>query len=132
MTFPLPGSNYSFLHTFTLKATTGLAGVQLTDGTPTLLTWDVPDDGQLHRFTLSAAMDVISNTTGGTITVSFTLPDGTSSLVDWIAGTQGFPGYNFGIENVGITPVQPGSTVTVAQQALTAGAATVWVEIWGH
>lgn len=120
--------NYSSW-TLLLVASTGLAGVALVNGSPTLLSWTAPNDGQMHSVIAFGALQVSSAETGGAIGLGWTQPGGQVIA----AGTQMFAG--------GLTTgpqwisqqrlVAPGSTVTVAQSsALTVGAATVWAEIW--
>jgi hypothetical protein len=130
-TFPLPGANWTYLHGLTLKATTGPAGFALQNGTPGILTWTAPADGQLHRFLITSGLDVTSVATGGAIAVSFTLPDGTAvSNVTLFGGSQAAGTPNPG--NSFLRTVKAGTTVTVTQtSALTAGAAVLWAEIWG-
>jgi len=113
-----------------LQASTGQAGVALQNGTPTFLTWNVPNDGQLHRFYVVSSLDVTVAETGGNVQVSFTLPDGS-------AGTFAQHGPNLAVSTnrsgpLGAT-VQPGSTVTIRQStALTAGTAQMWADLWGE
>lgn len=131
MNFPLPGANWTYLHTLTLKATTGAAGFALVNGTPDLVTWTAPDDGQLHRVTVYSSQLIGSSQTGGTVSVQATVPGAGSAHF-----SQVFPGGS-GASAAGLigTPytavVGPGSTVTVSQtSALTGGDGTVWAEIW--
>lgn len=111
-----------------LAATTGAAGYTLINGTGTILSWTAPADGLLHRVLLMSIEHVTSACTGGNISTSFTMPDGSTASGNFlIGGTQG----------VGAHPVtqsymiESGSTFTVQQSAaLTAGAAMYWVELW--
>ena len=130
MTFPLPGANWSYLHGFTLKATTGVSGYVLQNATPVVLSWTAPNDGQLHRAMVITSMDVTSAQTGGAIGAEVTLPDGTSGFPGLVQGGQGV-GFNYTAFPI-IYHVGPGTTVTVSQTtAMTAGAAKLWAEIWG-
>jgi hypothetical protein len=113
-----------------LQAATPVAGFALVNSAPTILTWNVPNDGQLHRFIVAASMDVTVNEVGGLVGMAFTMPDGTFVPVNIFAANA----------NVGFNPlfnaypyvVGPGTTVTVRQfTALTLGAAVLWAEIWG-
>lgn len=113
-----------------LLAATPLAGVPLINGTQVLCTWTAPNDGQMHRVMAFASLLVTSPETGGAVNLSVTLPAPGAGANDALfnggaaAGSQ--MSYNPG------SLVQPGSTVTVNQAtALTAGAATLWAEIWG-
>jgi len=110
----------------------GTAGFALQNGTPNILTWTAPADGQMHRFMLISEMNVTSAQTGGEINVSFTEPDGVFRTRLLYTGTlaAGF------VQPSGDTPtltlVAPGSVTTLFQQsAQTAGAAVLWAEIWG-
>ena len=113
------------------QAATPLSGYTLVNGTGNILTWNVPNDGQLHRFTVFASEDVTVATTGGTIAVSFTMPDGTGGAWGVLPGSQASLGFNFSQTSY-LVLCQPGTVVTVLQStALTAGAAKAWAEIWG-
>ena len=48
-----------------LVATTGVNGFALQNGTPTILTWTPPNDGQVHRVLLIAQENVTVAETGG-------------------------------------------------------------------
>jgi hypothetical protein len=116
-----------------LLASTGPAGFSLVNGTPSIVSWTAPSDGQLHRVMIFANMDVTSGPgiTGGNVSCSFTLPDGTTASLATITGGQGFAGFNFSMFQPNMM-VRAGTTVTVSQSsALTAGAAVVWAELWG-
>jgi hypothetical protein len=129
MTFPLPGANWTYLHVPRLQATTGISGFGLQDATPTLLQWTAPADGQLHRVTAIVDYLVTSAATGGQLSLQFTDPAGNFQSREFVAGGGGD-----GFATVFGPPcylVQPGSTVYLVQAALTAGAATVWAELWG-
>lgn len=117
-----------------LLATTDDSGFALQNGTPTILSWTAPDDGQLHRVTLYAVLNVTSTETGGQI------------QLDWYGPWSGSAAYQLNIFNAeesatthGSPPtisqnllIGPGTTVSLVQSsALTAGAATVYAEIWG-
>lgn len=130
MMFPLPGANWTYLHALTLKAATPLAGFALQDGTPGIISWAVPDDGKLHRFTYFASMSIGSDQDGGDVDVGWFAPDGSEQGFTVFSGGQG-AGQNFSQTALGII-CGPGTTVTIAQTtALTGGAATLWAEIWG-
>ena len=112
-----------------LLATTGPAGFALQNGTPTILTWTAPNDGNLHRVTILINQIVTSAETGGAT--------GLSGLVS-PNGASHSPGLNPGGAGAGLTQltssffVEAGQTVTFAQTtALTVGAAVLWAELWG-
>lgn len=113
------------------QVTTPPAGYTLVNGTGTVIAWTAPNDGVQHRVQLFASLSVTATETGGTIIVSYTAPDGTStSHTVYAAGqiavdviVQGAP---FAII------VKAGTTVTLSQSAaLTAGASVLFAEIWG-
>jgi hypothetical protein len=111
-------------------ATTGPNGFALQNGTPTILTWTAPDDGQLHTVLLAGRLIVTAAETGGAWGVRNTTtsngiqvqPGGTSvsdASVTW-GGTVAFTLFG-------------GETIAFLQlTALTAGAATVYAEIWAE
>jgi hypothetical protein len=122
---------YNPLTAMYLQATTGTAGYALVNGTGTILTWTAPNDGQLHRFTVFAAMNVTSGQTGGNVDLNFTLPD-SSGPYAWglFSGGQG-TGFNYS-QGGHLVVVKANTAVTVTQSsAQTAGAALMWAEIWG-
>jgi hypothetical protein len=111
-----------------LQASTGAAGFALQNGTPTILSWTAPNDGQLHRATLIAGQHVTSAETGGAVNLNTFLPDGTAVNPSIFPGGGGTGGTGATTDRI----VQAGSTVSLVQSsALTAGAATVWAELWG-
>lgn len=113
------------------QAATAFAGYTLVNGTGTIISWAIPNDGQLHRFTVFASEDVISATTGGAITVSWTLPDGTAASFVILPATQAATGFVAAQVSYQVL-ARPGTTVTVTQSsALTGGSAVAWAEIWG-
>lgn len=129
--FPLPGANWTYTHGLKLVATTGPNGYVLQNGTANILTWTAPNDGQLHRFMVFSTLDVFSAETGGAIGINYTVPGGgaqshtfyAAGLAPAVPTSPAFPG---------LAPaISPGTTVTLTQSsALTAGAATLWAEIW--
>lgn len=114
------------------QAATAAAGFALQNATPTILSWTAPADGNNHRVMIIGQVAVSSGETGGVVQVQFTDPGGSSRTLSLINGGLGsgtqvaaFAGNNSMI-------VQSGSTVNINQStALTAGAATVYLEIWG-
>jgi hypothetical protein len=119
----------------TLQAATPVAGFALVNGTPAILNWTAPADGQQHRFVVFATMNVTVTQVGGAVEVSYCTPDQATTTDNvfpgLFAGGQGVgPNYDQVYSLSGI--VKPGSTVSVAQgSALTSGAALMWAEIWG-
>lgn len=115
-----------------LLAATPLTGVALVNGTQTFLTWTAPSDGQLHRVIVASVIHVTSAETGGQIQQIYTpFPGGAPH--NGVLFNAGLGSDTAGQVAAAIfSPVAPGSTVTVSQtSALTAGAATLWAEIWG-
>lgn len=114
------------------KASTGIDGYQLINGTGVIISADIPDDGNLHTVLIPVLMNVTAAETGGIIAITFTDPAGNAgNIVTLISGNQatGIGGADHS-QNASIT-VGPNSTVTVEQySALTAGAATLYAEIW--
>jgi len=110
-------------------ATTGDGGYALVDGTGTILSWTVPNDGNLHTALVAGTLIVTSAGTGGAI--------GTETT-DTVLGNQTYPAAMYSsAASSGINQhafcVGPGATVTVYQSsALTAGAAKVFVTIFGY
>lgn len=112
-----------------LLATTGLSGFALQNGTPNILTWTAPNDGQMHRATLSGELVVTSTETGGAVQATITDPGGTVRNRSILNGGLG-ASFN-SVTGNGWT-VAPNTTVTVAQSsALTGGAAILYAELWG-
>jgi hypothetical protein len=114
-----------------LQATTGINGFALQNGTPNILSWTAPNDGLMHRVLVIGMLEVTSSETGGSIDVSCTSPDGTNRAFTSLFGA------NSGLSSSFVPEVLPffvkaGTTITVFQNsALTAGASTLWLEIWG-
>ena len=102
-------------------------------GTPSILTWTAPSDGNLHRVLVFAVLHVTSNETGGQCSITVTLPDGTTSQKTVFSAAQNtgvFWPISFSYPQMQL--IEAGTTVTVAQtSALTGGASTVWFELWG-
>jgi hypothetical protein len=112
-----------------LQAATPAAGFALQNGTPAITSWQVPNDGQEHRVTVFASLDVTSLQTGGAVTVTITDPGGTVGTHTLYAGGVA-PGSV--APGVFVMIVKAGTTVSLAQStAQTAGAAVLYAEIWG-
>lgn len=111
------------------QATTGAAGYALVNNTGNIITWAVPNDGLLHSLVIYSTVVIASAATGGQLAVSWTKPDGTTFLSNFLSanaaqGTQ-TPGFN--------ATVKAGTTVSLTQNtALTGGTASTWAEIWGN
>ena len=117
-----------------LQESTGLAGFALINGTPTIISWSVPNDGQMHRYEIFMIIKVASSETGGQVNLNFTAPDGTPQSIEAFAGGLPGPGIHFPVNSngTGAVVVAPGTIVSITEQtALTAGAAVLYAEIWG-
>jgi len=103
-----------------IAAATPVAGTALVNGTPSLLTWTAPNDGQQHYAVMIVTLNVTSGLTGGAIQYAYTNPQGgAASGKQLIAGASGI-GAARGFDGV---LVQAGTTVTISQTAATGGAA---------
>jgi hypothetical protein len=123
-----PAAGLAALGGMGLQAATPVAGFALQNATPTILSWTAPNDGNQHRVLLIGSVNVTSAETGGAVTANVTPPGGGSPAVPQILAGGQAAGNHVGL-NAAI--VEAGSVVTVQQSALTVGAATAWVEIWG-
>jgi hypothetical protein len=116
-----------------LQASTPVAGFPLVNGTPTILTWAVPNDGKVHRAILIAMLHVSSAEVGGQIISTYTasFPGAAEDFAQPFAGGLGTDTTGQ-VNSQFMYTIAPGSTVTLIQNtALTAGAATIWAELWG-
>lgn len=116
-----------------LQAATPFAGTALINGTATVLTWTTPNDGKLHRFLIYAALLVATTETGGLVQVGWFGPGGATIQQTqlYAAGLAAFT-QAYAPNAIPGLVAAPNTAVTVAQNsALTAGAATLWAEIWG-
>ena len=112
------------------QATTGVAGFALQNGTPTIMTWSVPNDGKMHHGMVFATLDVTSTETGGAVTLTVTDPGGGLGTHTLLAG--GASSGSSTIPSAFPFAAEAGSSVIVAQSsALTGGAATLYGSIWG-
>jgi hypothetical protein len=115
-----------------LQATTGTAGYPLEDATPNIIAWTAPNDGNMHRVLISLGMNVSSATTGGQISVTFTDPGGNVHSNQSMIAASRSAGFSGNAGAFACFPIEAGSTVTISQSTdMTAGAATLWAEIWG-
>ena len=112
-----------------LQASTATAGYTLVNSTGTVITWTAPNDGLLHTVMVAASLHVTTNETGGTIQVAWTEPGGVGNAVTLASGAQAA---NNDATNPVMIVVKANTAVNVNQSsALTAGAATLWAQIWG-
>lgn len=112
-----------------LLATTSPTPYTLVNGTGTIFTWTAPNDGLIHRVFLLSIKHVTSNETGGAVTGSMTLPDGTASSPTIFGGGSATGGVQ---GNYCARQMQAGTVFTLSQSsALTVGASVMWAELWG-
>lgn len=113
----------------TVVAKTPVGGFALQNGTPNILTWQAPNDGQLHVVVIEAALDVTLAETGGAIGVTAAAGAGlgvTSTLFAGGKAAANYQGSDSGVPDANVI-LGPGQTVTVAQtSALTVGAAVFY------
>ena len=110
-------------------ADTGINGFALVNGTPTIISWTAPNDGNLHPFVITGGTHVTVAETGGAVHGAWTLPDSTNASAGTDSGGRAPGGFGWTSQS-GV--IGPGQTVIVSQSsALTAGAATVWAQIYG-
>jgi hypothetical protein len=111
-----------------ILATTGPSGIPLINGTPNMLTWTSPNDGAMHRVMVFGEKLITALETGGQVNLVFTDMGGTQRTRNLATGGQAagiFP------VNFNAVTVQPNTQVIISQAALTAGASTLFAEIWG-
>lgn len=109
------------------QAATVVGGFPLVNGTPTILTWTAPNDGQQHRVTVFGTLNASAPETGGAIALNYTDPGGNSNQTNLWPGGQ--TGANTG--NAKLIVIGANTTVSVQQTtALTGGAASLWAELW--
>lgn len=122
--------------TLIAQAKTALAGVALTAGTPTLLSWAVPNDGNLHFFTIGGSVITTVATTGGAIQATFTT-GGVAKTLALFTATKAV-GVDYGGDGAAILlpaaiTCDPGTTVSIVQSTgLTGGAAAFIGAIFGQ
>jgi len=117
-----------------LLATTGASGFALQNGTPNVLTWTAPNDGNMHRVLVMAVLHCTSTETGGAVSLTFTLPDGTSGSKAIFAAnnTTGAIGVPTSQNGPAFMLIEANTTIALVQtSALTGGAAVVFAEFWG-
>ena len=105
-----------------------LPGFALQNGTPNIISWTAPNDGQMHRVQVFGVVNTSSGETGGAISLSVKDPAGTTAPHQVHAGGAGV---GSSILTALAMCMAPGSTVTLAQSsALTVGAALLFAELW--
>ena len=110
-----------------ITAETSATGVALINGTQTILSATVPNDGKVHFVQCIAQKQITTALTGGEIVMSWTLASGTVHT-NPTAGTT--VGTHFLSISTSLTIAKPGTTITLRQNtAMTAGAAKVYAKI---
>lgn len=112
-----------------LLASTPAGGFALQNGTPNILTYTAPADGQSHRVFLQVRKTVTVAEVGGAVQAAF---NGTNYAPLFPGGRA--PGTDpWSPQSAAVTALlAPGDTLTVRQtSALTGGASTVVIEFWG-
>jgi hypothetical protein len=114
----------------TKQAATPAAGFPLVNGTPTIISYTAPNDGNIHTAMVSITKVVTSTETGGQINIAFTVGGQAQNLV--LMGGANPPGVIFTANAIRyLTMMDPNTTVTVSQSvALTAGASVVYAELF--
>lgn len=112
-------------------ATTGNSGAALINGTQDILTWTAPSDGNKHRVSIYFNAAVTSAKTGGHVIFQSTI-GGKTGWTNLMAGGEAIGGWPNGSSSAGApVMVDPGTTVKLTQDtAMTAGACTVFAEMW--
>jgi hypothetical protein len=117
--FANPSSAFKKLYT------TGPTGFAKVNGTPTLFTYNVPNDGNIHSIQVYGLVVITSGETGGQVQL---LRNGTG-LFNINQGGSGGPGMTG--TSPALLTAQPGDTITIQQtSALTGGASTTYIELW--
>lgn len=112
--------------TFSKVAATGGGGFPLQDGTPVILAWTAPSDGETHSFLIQFRMRNTRQQAGGK--VQFTFGD-SDQAINLNSGSE--PGIDHENETGNTWLAMPGEVITVQQvEPLTAGDGTVYCEIW--
>jgi hypothetical protein len=110
----------------TPQARTAATGFALVNGTPNIITWTTPNDGQMHQAITSGTLIVSSALTGGAVIVRYTA-GGVAQAAQLMAGNAAA-----NVSGQQTVTADPNTTVTIAQQtAATAGAATLYAAISG-
>jgi hypothetical protein len=112
-------------------ASTGATGYTLVNGTGTIVSWTAPNDGNMHRVLIGGNLVVTSNETGGNISFSMTLPNGTSESGVIIPGAAAAGFYKVSSVGNGVFFIEANTTFSITQSsALSGGAAVGWFELW--
>lgn len=119
-----------FAGPLSLLVTTDVGGFAYVNGTPTILSWTAPQDGQLHRVCVFAGGQVGVTQVGGAVTLAAQNPSGGNAVTQLDPGGHAVGAIVFATPKFLI--VESGGLVTVQQSsAMTSGTATLWAELWG-
>ena len=115
----------------TRVATTGPNGFALQNGTPTILSWTAPNDGALHDVLIMATEEITVALTGGIVAAGWNTTNYFTRVFDNTA-VDVYPGP---FNSLGRAPicfsVLPGGQALLFQySAVTAGAATIYADMW--
>jgi hypothetical protein len=123
---PVPGA---ITPPMSVVATTDTPGFALQNGTPNIISWTAPNDGQMHRFMLNTTQVVSVLEVGGQVNLNWTNPDGTAFTPVQYGAGNAVGAHSPSAQVNGVC--KSGQTVTLAQTtALTSGAVIVWAELW--
>jgi hypothetical protein len=127
----MPFQNNSLAGSLAKQAATPATGFALINGTPTIISYTTPNDGNIHTAIVSIAKIVTSTETGGQINITYTIGGQAQNLV--LLGGANAPGVFFTANAIRyVMMVDPNTTVSIVQAvALTAGASVVYVELFG-
>jgi hypothetical protein len=123
----MSGSDSGAVRNFAaIVARTPLAGFPLVNGTPNIITWTSPNDGNLHSVIVSGIAIVASAATGGAVVMRYT--------TNGVAQAQAFTAANLAANQSGsvVFSCDPNTTAHLDQQtALTVGAVTIFATMLG-
>lgn len=121
-TYPNPTVN-----SLTPTARTSTAGFALQNGTPNVLTFNTPNDGNMHEYGVAATLNVTTLEVGGQVSLNWTAGGHAYSVVAF-ASALAVGNYTFSQPII----ADPNTAVTIAQTAaLTSGAANAFAAISG-
>ena len=110
-------------------ASTTSTGVALINGTQTILSVTVPNDGRIHLVDFSVTKVITTALTGGNLHIAWNSPAYSPTYGTTGATTVG-PHFMFPTSSGHLSAALPGTTITLSQNsAMTAGAAKVYAII---
>lgn len=106
---------------------TPAAGFALQNGTPNIVTFNTPNDGNMHAYDVAAALDVTVLEVGGQVSLSWTAGGHAYGVVMFASALAA--GFSTFSQNI---VADPNTAVTVQQTAaLTSGAASIVAAVSG-